>query len=294
MPSSRHEALVEMFRRRPQLAAELLADVLGTALPAHETSRLEPGDCTVVTPSEYRADAVVVLAAGKEPVLAVIVEVQLGRDPDKRWTWPLYLATLRARLRCPAVALVLCLDRATARWCATPIELGPGTVMCAHVLGPDRVPVVTSADPIGGSAELTVLSALAHGGAPGRHEVLDALVAALATIDAERATLYSDLVHAVLPTAARRYLEELVKIGTSEYEYQSDFVRRFVFQGRVEGRVEGQVEARAQDVLAVLDARGVDVPPDVRDRILACTELEQLDTWLRRAATADVVDELFG
>lgn len=289
MPSSRHEALVEMFRRRPQLAAELLTGALGTVLPAHEASRLEPGDCTVVTPAEYRADAVVVLTAGGEPVLAVIVEVQLGRDPDKRWTWPLYLATLRARLRCPAVVLVLCTDTATAAWCATPIELGPGATVRPHALGPDRVPMVTGVDEADGSAELTVLSALAHGGDPARRSVLDALVAALATIDAERATLYSDLVHAVLPAAARRYLEELVKIGTSEYEYQSDFVRRYVFQGRTEGRTEG----RAQDVLDVLDARGVDVPDEVRGRVLGCTDLDQLGTWLRRAATAESAGELF-
>ena len=32
-------------------------------------------------------------------LVAVVVEAQLRRDQDKRWTWPVYLATLRARLR---------------------------------------------------------------------------------------------------------------------------------------------------------------------------------------------------
>ena len=49
----------------------------------------------------YRAD-VVVLLVREQPVFALIVEVQLGVDPDKRLSWPLYVAAVRARYRCPA------------------------------------------------------------------------------------------------------------------------------------------------------------------------------------------------
>ena len=74
-------------------------------------------------------------------MLAVVVEAQLGRDQDKQWTWPVYLITLRARLRCPTVLLVVCVEATTATWCATPIELGhPGFTLCPLVLGPDRMP----------------------------------------------------------------------------------------------------------------------------------------------------------
>jgi len=38
----------------------------------------------------------------------------------------------------------------------------------------------------------------------------------------------------------------------------------------------------------------VDVPADICDRILACTDLDQLDTWLRRAGTATTVDDVIG
>jgi hypothetical protein len=34
------------------------------------------------------------------------------------------------------------------------------------------------------------------------------------------------------------------------------------------------------------DARGVPVPEAIREQILACTDLTQLDTWLRRASTS--------
>lgn len=108
-------------------------------------------------------------------------------------------------------------------------------------------------------------------------------MAGLADADAQRKTLYSDLVWAVLPVAARRYVEELMTSGT--YEYKAPFVRQYVLQGRAEG------EATA--VLAFLDARGIDVPDDARGRITGCTDLDQLDVWVRRAATADSVKDLF-
>jgi hypothetical protein len=290
MPSIQHEALIEMFRNRPSLAAELLGGALGVDLPAYHVARLESGDLPDLTPTEYRADVVVVLANSETPVLAVVVEVQLGRDKGKRWSWPVYLATLRARLRCATVLLIVCTDTATATWCAAPIELGhPGWTLSPLVLGPERVPVVTDADEAARDPELAVLSAMTHGGRPDRTDVLRALVSALAAVDEELATLYSDLVLDALPAAAHRYWEALVTAGTFPREYRSPLVRRYVGQGRAEGRVQGEAAA----VLTVLDARGIEVPADARARITSCTDLDQLDSWIRRAVTATSIDQLF-
>lgn len=190
MPSSLHEALIELFRHRPSLAAELLGGALGVDLPAYQVARLDSGDLPDLTPTEYRADVVVALAVAETPVLAVVVEVQLRRDMGKRWSWPVYLTTLRARLRCPVVLLVVTPNSGTATWSAAPIELGhPGWTLSPLVLGPDRVPVVTDAVEAARAPELAVLSAMAHGGRPDRTGVLHALVSALAAVDEERATL---------------------------------------------------------------------------------------------------------
>lgn len=249
---------------------------------------MDPAESTDLVPTEYRADAVVVLADHDDrPVSAVVVEVQLGRDGDKRWSWPVYLATLRARLRCPVVLLVVCVDEAIAGWAATPIELGPGARVSPVVLGPDRVPRITDAATAAAVPELAVLSAMSHGGRPDRLAVLDALLGALQAVDEQRATLYSDVVLAVLPVAAQRYLEALMTSRT--HDYQTEFVRRYVLQGRAEGEAKGEAKA----ILAVLEARGVDVPDHARARISECTDLQQLDTWIRRAATARSVEDLF-
>src|SRR5258708_7755082 len=140
MLSAEHEALITLFRNRPSLAAELLCDALDVAVPEYREARIESGELTELMPTEYRADAVVVLAK-KDPVLAVVVEVQRGRDAVKRWSWPVYVTSLRARLRCPAVLLVICKEARSANWCATPFEIGhPGMSMRPSVVGQHTVP----------------------------------------------------------------------------------------------------------------------------------------------------------
>lgn len=79
------------------------------------------------------------------------------------------------------------------------------------------------------------------------------------------------------------------------YEYQTDFAKKYVAQGRVEGRVEGRAEEAARNLLTVLRVRGISVPDAVRERILAEKEPERLERWLEKAAVAAsvtaVIDE---
>jgi hypothetical protein len=74
MPSLSHEALLLLFRNRPELAPELLRDALHIALPAYSEVRIESAELTDVSPAEYRADMVVLLVDGKA-VLGIVVEV---------------------------------------------------------------------------------------------------------------------------------------------------------------------------------------------------------------------------
>lgn len=74
-------------------------------------------------------------------------------------------------------------------------------------------------------------------------------------------------------------------MSTGTYKFQSEWALRNINRGKAEGRVE--------DVLTVLATRGVDIPDEVRSRITSCTDLDQLDTWLRRAVNAESVGDLF-
>jgi hypothetical protein len=225
-------------------------------------------------------------------VFAIVVEVQLARDEDKRKTWPLYLTSLRSRVGCPTALLVVAPDPAIARWCAQPIELGhPGFVLRPLVTGPDAIPIITDEQKAREDPELAVLSAMAHGHEGMAHLIAQAAFAATQGLDEERVRLYIDLVVSSLSNAARAALEELMQSG--KYEYQSDFARKYYGQGLEAGRQEGRQEGEAAALLEVLDARGIELPTEERQRVLACKDLDQLKHWLRRAATAKSLDELF-
>ncbi|KFE65440.1 hypothetical protein [Hyalangium minutum] len=304
MASMKHDGLVSLFRNHPALAPELLKGPLGMELPSWAEIRVESPEFTQVVPTEYRADLVVLLRKGR-PVLAIVVEVQLSRSTRKRKSWPVYLTTLRARMNCPAVLLVVAPDPAVAHWCAQPILLGhPGFVLQPLVAGPRSIPVLLGKREAGDSPELAVLSAMAHGQkpelAPGLFEAVASSSRGLAR---EQATFYLDLAFSSLGEAVRRVLESIMKSG--EYEYQSEFFRKFVAQGMEkgmekglerglkQGRQEGHLEGERQALIKVLEARGFAVEGTAQRRILACTERAQLERWLGQAVTAKSVQELF-
>jgi hypothetical protein len=286
MPSVKHEALIQMFHHRPALAAALLGDVLGTKLPEWQHARLDASETNELPHTEYRADAVVTLCEADEPVLSVVVEIQLRRDPAKRWSWPVYLATLRARLKCPVVLLVVCPDVRAAAWCGEPIELGhPGWMLQPLVAGPSQIPVSPDA------AELAVLSSIARADGPAQRQALETASVALSTIDPDLARRYIEIMFAALSEAGRRHLEELM--STHTFEYQSEYARRLLAEGEAKGEARGEARGEATLLIEVLDARGWDVPDGIRGRIVECTDSTQLKRWARSAVTATSLDEVF-
>ncbi len=129
-------------------------------------------------PRELNSDGAVLLRDGTREVMAVAVERQMGRDLEKRLTWPAYLVNLHTRLKCPTLLVVLCPTEALARWCSAPIRTGhPGFDLVPLAIGPERMPVVTDPDQARALPELAVLSARAHGGTDPR--TLRAVVEAL-------------------------------------------------------------------------------------------------------------------
>ncbi|MDT0403348.1 MULTISPECIES: hypothetical protein [Streptomyces] len=75
--------------------------------------------------------------------------------------------------------------------------------------------------------------------------------------------------------------------------YKSYLVEEIRDEARAEARAEALVAALAENVLTVLEERGIDVSEDARERITGCTDPEALSRWLRRAVTAPVAEEIF-
>lgn len=284
MPSMAHEILLDLFKNRPSLAAEILIEVLGFPIPEYTEARLASADLTEIQPAEYRADAVVLLLDGDVPVRVIIVEVQLAVDSRKRLSWPAYVTVSRAIHGCPAGLLIVAPEAVVAGWCAEPIETGvPGFVLRPPVLARTAIPVVADPEEAVRRPELGVLSAMAHGDSDQGTTIAAAVLPALQGLDDDRARLYYDLVYNSLHEGARRALEAMMK----GYEYQSDFAKKYVAEGLAEGT--------AQALLTVLRVRGIAVPEVVRERILAQKDPERLERWLEKAAVASsvaaVIDE---
>ena len=293
-----HEILVDLFKNRPSLAAEILVEVLGLSLPAYTEARIASADLTEIQPAEYRADVVVLLLHDGIPVRVVIVEVQLAIDLQKRLSWPAYAMVARAVHGCPVALLVVAPDPVVAGWCAEPIETGiPGFILRPPVLRRTAVPVVTDLEEATRRPELGVLSAIAHGETEQGATIASVVLPAILELDDERTRLYYDLVYNSLNEAARRALEVKMK----GYEYQTDFAKKYVAQGRAEGRAEGRTEGRtegraegrAEDVLTVLRVRGLAVSDAARERILAEKDPERLGRWLEKAIVANSVAAVF-
>jgi hypothetical protein len=293
MASMAHEILVDLFKNRPSLAAEILVEVLGVPLPAYTDARLASIDLTQIQPAEYRADVVVLLLLdGDIPVRVIIVEVQLAVDPRKRFSWPSYLTVSRAVHSCQADLLVVAPDPIVATWCAEPIEIGvPRFVLHPPVLRRADVPFVTDPAEAARRPELGVLSAMAHGDTEQGATIAGAVLPAIQGLDDDRSRFYYDLVYNSLNEAACRALEAMMK----GYEYQSDFAKKYVALGRDQGRTEGRAEGEARALLTALRVRGIVVPEATRERILGEKDPEQLERWLEKAivaaSLAEVLDE---
>jgi uncharacterized protein DUF4351 len=288
MPSQLHDVLVQLFRNRPLLAPELLRDALNVELPQFTEARIDSADLTDVQPAEYRADLVVLLLDGK-PVLGIVIEVQLSRENRKRFVWPVYAATLRARWECPVCVLVMTVDEAIARWAAKPVEMGNGSRFVPLVLRPSGVPEVTDEAQAQSDPERAVLSAMAHGNDEDTHKAAQIALAARSAIlglDPERSKLYFDLVDKHLSEAARRALQAM---DLRDYEYQSDFARRYV----AEGKAIGEANGRAALVKKLLVRRFGSLTQQADARITSAS-IAELDEIAERLLTAQSLQEALG
>jgi hypothetical protein len=292
----------------------------GVEVPAGVSEVMAAGDLSSALPAELRADAVIVLdgqgvgGQGAGPgKLAVVVEVQTSPDEGKRRVWPAYLALARAQHDCPAVLVVICPGRPPGGGHggqSAPVT--PASTWCRWWSTPTprrRCPGLARVGP-----ELAVLAAFTGavdlGHDIGRRTVLGAVAAA--GLDADRLETYTLLIRACASVAARSALEALMTTvfkddfverykaeGRAEV-LTDDFVERYKAEGRAEAlaaldrvKAEGEAKGEADMLLRVLAARGFDVPCPVREQVLSCTDLGQLESWGDKAVTAASLDDVF-
>jgi len=75
-----------------------------------------------------------------------------------------------------------------------------------------------------------------------------------------------------------------------------EFERDFYHGNRADASSQAaaaKAEGKAEDVLTVLEERGLPVSDEDRERITSSADSSQLDQWLRRAVTAAKASDLF-
>jgi hypothetical protein len=300
MPTVLHEAPMELLRRSPQLAAVLLRD-LGITVPPHANAAMASSDLTAILPAELRADAVIIFSAASRPKLAVVIEVQRRYDKGKTYTWPAYLTQVRAARHCPAILLVICPSPATATLYRTPITTGhPGFDLIPLVIDAATLRAPDTLDAAAAAPELTVLAVLTGALNLDRDDTRRLVLDTLATLDDTRLATYTVFIRAAASPQARKALEDLMTT-----RYKDDFVDRLLAEGEAKGKAEGEAKGKAEGeakgkaegealiVLRILAARGLEVPTDIRQRVLSCADTSQLETWADRAVTAATLDDVF-
>ena len=280
MPSQRHEVIVELLRRSPDLVVQLFARVAGSAAGSYR-AELHSESFSQVKSSPHAADLVVKLMDGDTLRLGVISEVQLDVDSGKLFSWPLYGVGLRAELQCETCVLVIAPSERVARWAEQPIPLGVGSVFQPVVLGPDAIPALTDLEQARQWPGLAFLSALTHAAGPAETAARIAFnaVEAARQFDHRLFTACYDILRSALDGAALAHLETLMQLDVTQL--QSEAVRRNVALGEINA------------VLTILETRGIAVSPEQRQRIQQCSDLDTASRWVRKAVTLSSVDELF-
>jgi Domain of unknown function (DUF4351) len=114
---------------------------------------------------------------------------------------------------------------------------------------------------------------------------------AVAGLADDRALLYSDIVLASLGHAARQALEALVKQGN--YEYQSDFARKYFYSGKAEGKAEGETQGRVATLRKQLTLKFGTLSAPTLER-LERASIEDLERMAERILSATKLDDVLG
>ncbi|MFI2377085.1 hypothetical protein ACH5AO_18710 [Streptomyces sp. NPDC018964] len=291
MVSSPHEAMHRIFQQYPDLFSGV-SEVLGIDFPTPASVTVLPNDLTETSPVERRVDTLLRLDPEDGEPLLLAVEAQSGKNPDKPASWVYYASYMLNKYRLQPLLLVVCQDRATAEWAAREVSFGPRQwpllTLRPLVAGPHNMPVITDPAEARKDLALATLSAITHAAHPDAGAILKSMTTVLRDTPQSIADPIIELIAQGLGKHPAAHLwRKLVAVDLSFYK---SFISEEI---RDEGRAQGAVRRAAEDVLDILEVRGIDIPDAVRERVTDCDDPEILRQWHRRAVTAPTAAEIF-
>lgn len=294
-PTAEHEALHRVFYEHEDksLFTRAMARAFGIGVPepVPDGVTVLSTDLTETDPLERRADSVLqVQFLVEDPTgkYILVLESQTEPERERRRRWPHFISHLHDKYDCPVVLAVVCSKKSTERWAREPIPIGlqglTVQVTTPIVFGPDTVPAITDPAEAADDLVLAVFSALTHSRTPAAGGIIEALLAALGTIDVETASNLSEFTETGLADTVGGQIWSKI-MATRTYP--------FVSRTRLEAEAKGEAKGKAEAILRVLGRRGIEVDDESRERIESCTDLAVLDGWLDRSFDVASASDLF-
>lgn len=278
-----HDNPLKLCRAKPDFAVELAGEILDLPIPEHDEVLSYSESATDVEVRDLNADNVVVCRQVGENRLGIIVEVQRGKDEDKRFSWPAYQANIRQRIQAPVLLIAICPKPWVAAWAAEPIETGqPGSDFRMLVLSPANYPKLTEPSGTGELAERMVLGTLIHERSKDIQRLITTALEELAPLPGERATRYAEYMLGQLGERPRSILEALMQHET--YPYQSKLL--------ADREARGEARGESNALLTIIETRGLPISENERREIEDCTDLDRLRTWIKLALNAPSVSDI--
>jgi hypothetical protein len=289
MPSSWHDAVVQMICDEPGLALQVLHEWAGADVPAGLAARVESPAFNDRRSTDFAADVVVSAGPAAQPSHAVIVEAQQHRHDDKLAQWPRYAAAAWLLLRCPVHLLVICPSQAAADFYDRPLPTSlPGFTLRPAVIGPAQVRAITNLQEAVENPGMAALSVAVH---CRRRGVAEAFAAALAALPPGEGSAYYEKAHSMSAPQIRAILEQMMT--TTGWLVSSPFAKEHFGRGLAEGEAMGEAKGEADAIMLVLQARGLPVSAEQQARITGCADLDQLRRWVASAAVVSAAADLF-
>lgn len=288
MPSVPHEAIAELLRNNPKLGLALIYWTF--PIPRGVQARMGDSNLSTVVPllKELRGDAVVVLETEEGDWKRVVV-IEPQTSPPKPWkrrSLAAYVAVAGVIHDCDSTLLMICYDRATAEECRKTIQNGhPRFDITPYVIFGYRTPDPFDPRLSFAKDELVVLACFTKALNLEDPDVLDEVYKCISSLDEQRKSTYIYFVMVAAPEAARRALEEKMAIDP----YADPFIASWVSRGAAKGEIG---EAKKL-LLRVLEARQLGDSGLVWDVVGSCRDVELIELWIERAATADSIDTVF-
>ena len=171
--------------------------------------------------------------------------------------------------------MVFAITKGAALGSAKPIRTGhPGWDLVPLISGIGRTP---GTPPAGGrfSAELMLVRIITREFTLNTHEARMFALAAIQSAPHARIARYTGYLKALAPQSVREPLETLMKTV-----FKDPWVDGLLNQGRAE-------------MLLKLLERRFGLPASIRERVEACNDTAQINTWFERAINASSLDEVF-